>query len=137
MYNVTWATNIPLLRRLQTGADGVKVLILNGDTDPSISSFKTQRYTSELDFPVLDAWRPWTFGAAGPEVVAGQVIQWAGNITEITVRGSGHMVPGFKPYSALLMMQNFLSDAGVSAWPALPPSAPAQRPAHALPGERY
>ncbi len=137
MYNLTWESNLPLLRRLQTGADGVKVLILNGDTDPSISLFKTQRYTSELGFPVLDAWRPWTFGAEGPEVVAGQVLQWEGNITEITVRGSGHMVPGFKPYSALLMLQNFLSDAGPSAWPALPPSAPGQRSARALPGDRY
>ena len=67
-------------------------------------------------------------------MVAGQIVQWEGNISHATVRGSGHMVPGFKPYSAYLLLQNFLSDEQ-DAWPALPPSAPGQRPATALPGE--
>jgi hypothetical protein len=85
---------------------------------------------------VVDAWRPWTFGAQGPQIVAGQIVQWAGNISHATVRGSGHQVPAFKPYSAYLLLQNFLSDAGTSAWPALPPSAAGQRPGNALPGDK-
>ena len=89
VYNLTWASNLPLLRKLQTGKDGVKVLIYNGETDPSVSSVKSQVYSFGLGFPVADAWRPWTFGAAGPEIVAGQIVQWEGNISHATIRGSG------------------------------------------------
>lgn len=42
VYNLTWQSGLPLLKRLQTQADGVRVLIYNGDEDPGISSFKTQ-----------------------------------------------------------------------------------------------
>ena len=41
-YNLTWATNIPLIKRLQTGADGVRVLVYEGDTDPSVTSLIAQ-----------------------------------------------------------------------------------------------
>jgi serine carboxypeptidase-like clade 1 len=92
VYNLTWASNLPLLRRLQTGKDGVKVLIYNGETDPSVSSVKSQEYSFGLGFPVADAWRPWTFGAAGPEIVAGQIVQWEGNISHATIRGSGYVL---------------------------------------------
>ena len=39
---LTWTSGLPLLQRLQTQADGVRVLIYNGDEDPGISSFLTQ-----------------------------------------------------------------------------------------------
>jgi len=123
VYNLTWATNLPLLRRLQTGKDGVRVLIINGETDPSISSFKSQAVSFALDFPLQEAWRPWTFGEGGPTVVAGQVVQWQGNITHVTIRGSGHMVPGF--VSAVLV---HLSAFGVNCPSPLSPPAHTHRP---------
>jgi hypothetical protein len=125
VYNLTWASNLPLMRRLQSNADGrgISVLVYNGETDPSISSVKSQNWTHALRFPVLESWRPWTFGrdANSSQVVAGQVIQWQGGFTHATVRGSGHMVPNNKGYSAFLMLQNFLLGIG---WPSLPPAAP-------------
>lgn len=93
VYNVTFASALPLIRRLQTGVDGVRVLVYNGETDPSVSSVRSQAWTFGLGFPVKEAWRPWTFGA-GSSTVAGQVVQWEGNVAHATIRGSGHMVPG-------------------------------------------
>ena len=119
VYNVTWPTGLPLMRRLQTGVDGVKVLVYNGETDPSVSSIKSQRWTYELGFPVREAWRPWTFGGNSSDIVAGSIVQWEGSFSHATIRGSGHMVPGFKPYSAYLLLQNFLQ----GEWPPLPPTA--------------
>lgn len=147
-YNLTWPSNLPLMRRLQTGADGVRTLIYDGETDPSISSVKAQNWTFSLDFPLKEAWRPWTF--PNSSVVAGQVVQFDGDFTFVTIRGSGHMVspvttypahaawtlppnltplprnlnlpekvPTYRPFSAYLMLQNFLSDAG---WPSQPPA---------------
>ena len=124
VYNLTWASNLPLMRRLQSNADGrgISVLVYNGETDPSISSVKSQNWTHSMKFPVLESWRPWTFGrdANSSQVVAGQVIQWQGGFTHATVRGSGHMVPTHRPFSAFLLLQNFLT----GAWPSLPPAAP-------------
>ena len=98
----------------------MRVLVYNGDEDPGISSFRTQNWLFSLGFPVREAWRPWTFGA-NSSIVAGSVVQWEGGITFASIRGSGHMVPTFKPYSAWLMLNNFLSNS--STWPGLPPAA--------------
>ncbi len=48
---------MPLLKRLQTQADGVRVLIYNGDTDPGISSFKTQVRVSDRFALILRVYR--------------------------------------------------------------------------------
>jgi serine carboxypeptidase-like clade I len=116
VYNLTWQSNFPLLRRLQTGQDGITVLAYNGETDPSISSIKTQNWTVSLNFPLIEAWRPWTYPAEiNGGIVAGMVRQWQG-LTHATVRGSGHMLPTYKPYSAFLMIKNWMSGDN---WPAL------------------
>lgn len=119
VYNLTWPSNFPLLRRLQTGQDGISVLAYNGETDPSISSIKTQNWTMALDFPIKENWRPWTYP---PEVnsgiVAGMVRQFEG-LTHATIRGAGHMLPTYRPFSAYLMIKNWISG---NNWPALTPS---------------
>lgn len=89
VYNLTWESNLPLMRRLQTGADGVRVMVYEGETDPSISSVKAQNWTYSLGFPQTEAWRPWTF--PNSTVVAGSVVQFAGDFVLATVRGAGHM----------------------------------------------
>ena len=68
-----------------------------------------------------EAWRPWTFGF-NSTIVAGAVVQWQGDVTLATIRGSGHMVPAYKPYSAWLMMHTFVTGG---SWPGLPPQAAA------------
>jgi len=102
VYNLTWASNLPLMRRLQSNEDGrgisvrgahirarstaayvahnltetrQQVLVYNGETDPSISSVKSQNWTFALGFPLKEAWRPWTFGRDenSSQIVAGQV----------------------------------------------------------------
>ena len=68
---------------------------------------------------MAEAWRQWTFDV-NSSIVAGSVVQWEGDITLATIRGSGHMVPTFKPYSAWLMMHTFVTNG---SWPALQPGA--------------
>ena len=107
VYNVSWPTGLPLMRRLQTGADGIKVLVYNGETDPSVSSVRSQRWTFELGFPLKEAWRPWTFGGNSSDIVAGSVVQWEGDFTHATVRGSGHMVSPRAPFALASTRQVF------------------------------
>ena len=114
-YNVTFPSALPLMKRLQTGVDGVRVLVYNGATDPGISVIRTSNWTYDLRFPVEEAWRPWV--QPNSSIVLGHVVQWQGKFVQATVLGAGHMVPQFKPWPAWLMLSTWLSDA---PWPRLP-----------------
>ena len=89
-YNVTYPSALPLMRRLQTGVDGVRVLVYNGATDPGISVMRTSNWTYDMRFPVEEAWRPWV--QPNTSIVLGHVVQWQGNFVQATVLGAGHMV---------------------------------------------
>ena len=56
----------------------------------------------------MEAWRPWTLD--GKQLVAGHVTRYEHNFDFLTIRGSGHMVPIFKPASALEMIARWLKD---------------------------
>lgn len=126
VYNSTYPSAFPLLRRLQTGADGIKVLFMNGEADPSISSLKTQNLTMALGFPLVEDWRPWTYP---PEVnsgiVGGSVRRWAGGITHATVRARVAVVLR----AAAARVDTSLSPASASPLsPSPSPGSPCTRP---------
>lgn len=81
----------------------LNILVYNGDTDPGINSIVTQDkyfdYFEEQKIPVKEDWRPWTLD--GKQRMGGYVQKWGNNFAYLTIRGSGHMVPEFKPASAL------------------------------------
>jgi serine carboxypeptidase-like clade 1 len=74
----------------------IRMLVYNGDADPSLSSFRTQAawfpYMKSEQVPITQVWRPWTLDNATD--VRGYVQEWANNqFAFLTIRGSGHMVP--------------------------------------------
>ena len=75
----------------------LKVLVYNGDTDPAITSFATQNWTSHLGFDEVQHWRPWTIDHC--QQMGGYVTRYEGNFDFLTIRGAGHMVvsPSFRP----------------------------------------
>jgi hypothetical protein len=83
VYNLTYASALPLMRRLQTGVDGIRVLAVNGATDPGISVIRTSNWTYGLDFPVEEAWRPWV--QSNTSIVLGHVVRWQGDFVQATV----------------------------------------------------
>jgi len=86
-----------------------RVLIYYGDVDGGVPYNGGEEWTTELGYPVKEAWRPWTVD--GKEQMAGyvQVFDAQGkNFTYVTVRGAGHMVPQYKPEEALKMYETFL-----------------------------
>jgi len=82
-----------------------RILIYYGDVDAAVSYLGGEQWTSQLGFPVLEAWRPWTTN--GKTMMAGyvQIYQSAKNFTYLTVRGAGHEVPQYKPPQALKMFE--------------------------------
>ena len=97
----------------------LRVLIYNGDTDPSIDSFKAQNWTANLGLTPDQTWRPWTLDGCrrmGGYVtrcmkcstlttwpcvslahayahVHVHVRRYKERFDYLTIRGAGHMVP--------------------------------------------
>ena len=82
MYNLTERNLLPFYKYVVENTS-MRVLIYNGDTDPCINSFVTQNWTSSLNFPVLQPWRPYTIDNAS--YMGGYVTRYKVNIRGIWV----------------------------------------------------
>jgi len=82
-------------------------LIFSGDTDNCVPYCGTEEWVRNLGYPVKEAWRPWLLD----QQVAGYVVSYQQNITFLTVKGAGHMVPQYAPQQALSMFTSFITGA--------------------------
>jgi len=90
----------------------LRVLVYNGDTDPAVNMFATQdiyfNYFEEQKVPKTHPWHPWTLD--GKIQMAGYVTEWAKKFHYLTIRGSGHMVPEYKPKAAYTFFSKWLNN---------------------------
>ena len=112
-YNITETNLMPFYTHIAQNTD-LRVLVYNGDTDPGINSFVAQNWTSSLGLDEIEEWRPWTLD--GNKYMGGYVTRYAGNFDFLTIRGSGHMVPEFKPKVTLEFLSKWLDN---KAWQTL------------------
>jgi len=89
----------------------IPVLIYTGDVDQCVPSDYSDGWVKALGFPILRNWMPWTYNyGAGNTQVGGYVTTFANanNLTLLTVKNSGHMVPQYQPIAALTFFTRFL-----------------------------
>eukprot|EP00529_Nitzschia_sp_RCC80_P013191 CAMPEP_0113484406 /NCGR_PEP_ID=MMETSP0014_2-20120614/23945_1 /TAXON_ID=2857 /ORGANISM="Nitzschia sp." /LENGTH=591 /DNA_ID=CAMNT_0000378007 /DNA_START=8 /DNA_END=1784 /DNA_ORIENTATION=+ /assembly_acc=CAM_ASM_000159 len=86
----------------------LRVLVYNGDTDPAITSFATQNWTSHLGFTEKQHWRPWTIDEC--QRMGGYVTRYENNFDFLTIRGAGHMVPTYKPEASYVFMKAWINN---------------------------
>jgi len=86
----------------------LRVLIYNGDADPGLNSFVGENWTAGLGLLETEPWRPWT--RDGQKKMGGFVTRYEGNFDFLTIRGSGHMVPEYKPEAAFIFLKKFLAN---------------------------
>uniref|UniRef100_A0ACD5U979 Uncharacterized protein n=1 Tax=Avena sativa TaxID=4498 RepID=A0ACD5U979_AVESA len=86
-------------------AMGYRVLIYSGDHDLCILFTGTEAWVRSLGYSIVDSWRPWYFGGQ----VAGYTQGYDHNLTFLTIKGSGHTVPEYKPKEALAFYTHWLS----------------------------
>uniref|UniRef100_A0A3B3RDK6 Carboxypeptidase n=1 Tax=Paramormyrops kingsleyae TaxID=1676925 RepID=A0A3B3RDK6_9TELE len=85
----------------------LKILVYNGDVDMACNFLGSKWFVEGLNQKVRSVpYRPWFYN----NQIAGYVAQYE-KITFLTVKGSGHMVPQYKPGPALQMFMNYLSDS--------------------------
>eukprot|EP00403_Amphidinium_massartii_P010278 CAMPEP_0178418538 /NCGR_PEP_ID=MMETSP0689_2-20121128/25139_1 /TAXON_ID=160604 /ORGANISM="Amphidinium massartii, Strain CS-259" /LENGTH=495 /DNA_ID=CAMNT_0020039933 /DNA_START=99 /DNA_END=1587 /DNA_ORIENTATION=- len=108
-YNCTEKTLVPWYQKV-TKESKLRILIYNGDTDPGLNSFYAQNWTSAVGLPEKESWRPWT--RDGKIKMGGSITRYqsAGAFDFLTIRGSGHMVPEYKPEAAHIMLQSYLKN---------------------------
>ena len=109
VYKVTEKNLMPFYIDVAVGkfaSRGLRVLVYNGDVDPSINSLAAQNWTSALGLAVTRDWRPWTTDWC--RKMGGYVTEFEGKFAFLTIRGAGHMVPQYKPVAAAAFMRAWL-----------------------------
>lgn len=123
-YSLTETNLMPFYQHLAHHTDA-RVLVYNGDTDPGINSFIAQNWTVALGFKEKEPWRPWTLD--GQQRMGGYVTRYEGDFDFLTIRGSGHMVPEYKPPAALRFITQWLAGQEYDRYvPPPPPAGAAQ-----------
>jgi len=86
----------------------LRVLIYNGDADPGLNAFRGENFTRGIGLTEKQAWRPWTLD--GNMRMGGFVTRYEGDLDYLTIRGSGHMVPQYKPEAASAFLSAWLAN---------------------------
>ncbi|CAM8927557.1 unnamed protein product [Rhodiola kirilowii] len=90
---------------LNLTSKGYRALIFSGDHDMCVPFTGSQAWTRSLGYRITDEWRPWESNGQ----VAGFTQAYANNLTFLTVKGSGHTVPEYKPREAFDLYSRWLS----------------------------
>ncbi|XP_068943596.1 lysosomal protective protein-like [Petaurus breviceps papuanus] len=81
----------------------IRILVYSGDTDMACNFWGAEKFVVSLNQPVMMSYQPWYY----KRQVAGFFKEYE-QITFLTVKGSGHMVPQYRPAQALKMFESFL-----------------------------
>jgi len=88
---------------------GYRALIYSGDHDMCVPYTGSEAWTRSLGYKIVDEWRPWMFDAQ----VSGYTQGYDHNLTFLTVKGSGHTVPEYKPREALAFYSRWLAGTAI------------------------
>lgn len=106
-YNSDVSDVLSIYRRLVSA--GKTVFIYSGDVDMVVDYTYSEAWTSNMGFTATRSWQPWTFNDNLGSQTGGWVTDYQGGFTFATVRGSGHMVPQYRPKAAFAMFQRVIS----------------------------
>lgn len=85
---------------------GYKSLIYSGDHDMIVPFQSTQAWIRDLNYYIIDEWRPWTVQGQ----YAGYTRACSNKMTFATVKGAGHTAPEYKPAECYAMFERWISD---------------------------
>ena len=88
--------------------EGIRILIYSGDTDVVVPYNGNQAWIQNLKLETEEPWRQWR-AFNDKNNVAGYIVKYKG-LTFCTIKGTGHMVPMWKPKESFYMFQQFIND---------------------------
>jgi serine carboxypeptidase-like clade 2 len=86
-------------------SQNLRILVYSGDVDAIVPYTGTRQWIANLQWEIVDAWRPWTI-----DQQVGGYVQVFDGLTFATVRDAGHMVPETQPKRAFHMFSHFLAN---------------------------
>ncbi|XP_061363286.1 putative serine carboxypeptidase-like 52 isoform X2 [Gastrolobium bilobum] len=87
-------------------AKGYRSLIYSGDHDAVVPFMATQAWIRDLNYSIVDDWRPWLVNGQ----VAGYTRTYSNQMTFATVKGSGHTASEYKPDEGFAMFTRWISN---------------------------
>ncbi|KAI4354160.1 hypothetical protein L6164_003053 [Bauhinia variegata] len=90
-------------------SNGYRALIYSGDHDMCVPFTGSEAWTRSMGYKIVDEWRPWFSNGQ----VAGYTQGYDNNLRFLTIKGSGHTVPEYKPQEALDFFKRFLAGASI------------------------
>uniref|UniRef100_UPI00398E8AF3 lysosomal protective protein n=1 Tax=Pristiophorus japonicus TaxID=55135 RepID=UPI00398E8AF3 len=103
-YHRTYSTMYDFYLKLL--GKGLRVLVYNGDTDMACNFLGDHWFVQSLNQQKTVNYQPWIHN----NQIAGFYEKY-GDLTFLTVKGAGHMVPQWAPARALKMVTSFLSNS--------------------------
>lgn len=85
----------------------IRILIYSGDSDGAVPYHGTRQWVKSLKLQINEHYRSWKLD--NTEEVAGYVQVYQG-LTLVTIKGTGHMAPQWKPEEAHHMLTKFLKN---------------------------
>ncbi|CAI9744246.1 protective isoform X1 [Octopus vulgaris] len=98
------------LQYLKVIAAKKRILLYNGDVDMACNFLGDEWFLNSLKLTLVTPRKAWHYTSDdGSQQIAGYVKQFQ-NVTFVTVRGAGHMVPTDKPIPAFLLFSHFINN---------------------------
>nr|XP_056700336.1 lysosomal protective protein [Euleptes europaea] len=86
-----------------------RILLYNGDVDMACNFLGDEWFVNSLDQKVEVSRRPWIYTDENGQDQIGGFVKEFTNISFLTVKGAGHMVPTDKPRAAFNMFDRFIN----------------------------
>ncbi|XP_075702673.1 lysosomal protective protein-like [Rhinoderma darwinii] len=86
-----------------------RMLVYSGDTDMACNFLGIEWFVDSLDLELQESYHPWLYDDGQQSQIAGYAKQYT-NLTLLTVKGAGHMVPTDKPEEAFHMFRQFINN---------------------------
>uniref|UniRef100_A0A8C5R965 Carboxypeptidase n=1 Tax=Leptobrachium leishanense TaxID=445787 RepID=A0A8C5R965_9ANUR len=87
-----------------------RVLVYNGDVDMACNFLGDQWFVDSLGQKLLVQRRQWLYNDGNIQQIGGFVKEFS-NLTFLTIKGAGHMVPTDKPVAAFTMFSRYIQNA--------------------------
>ncbi|XP_066442311.1 lysosomal protective protein-like [Eleutherodactylus coqui] len=85
-----------------------RILVYSGDLDMACNFLAIEWFVNSLNLKVEDSYHPWMYHDGTQLQIAGFAKDFV-NLTLLTVKGAGHMVPTDKPLEAFEMFKRFIN----------------------------
>ncbi|XP_056405987.1 lysosomal protective protein-like [Hyla sarda] len=86
-----------------------RVLVYSGDFDMACNFLGIEWFVDSLNLKSQGSYHPWMCHDGKTSQISGYAKQYA-NLTILTVKGAGHMVPEDKPFEAFQMFRQFINN---------------------------